>query len=165
MELEIIKHKNILFRDLLRAIAIKTVVWIYPLESQIRWIVDNMCDEDEHVFLKDRDKDLAYMTLSPVTGLLNGVQTSFSGVGCVCSAHPGSGGGKTLLSLVNQYLVENNKVGILFCKDNVKGFYIRCNWNLISPQKVSLAHLCAGINTMMYNHPEIDSLRYDDRNF
>lgn len=93
VELEIIKHNYILFRDLLRAVAIKTVAWPHGLGSQVEWIVGNMRDEDEHVFLKDGNKDMAYMTLSPVTGLLDGVQTSFSGVGCVCSANPGMGGG------------------------------------------------------------------------
>ena len=92
MELEIIKHRDILFRDLLRAISVKSVAWPHPLESQVKWIVGNMRDDDEHVFLKDGDKDMAYMTLSPVAGLLNGVKTSFSGVGCVCTAHPGVGG-------------------------------------------------------------------------
>lgn len=77
MNLEVIKHRDILFRDLLRAIAMKSVGWSYSLESQVRWIVDNMHDEDEHVFLKDGDKDMAYMTLSPVTGMLNGSLASF----------------------------------------------------------------------------------------
>ena len=46
MNLEVIKHRDILFRDLLRAIAMKSVGWSYSLESQVRWIVDNMHDEE-----------------------------------------------------------------------------------------------------------------------
>ena len=92
MELEIYKHRDILFRDLLRAIAVKSIAWPHTLESQVRWIVDNLRDEDEHVFLKDGDRDMAYMTLSPVKGMLNDSPTTFMGVGCVCSANPGMGG-------------------------------------------------------------------------
>ena len=91
MKLEIIKHNDILFRDLLRAIAVKSVAWPHSLESQVRWILDNLRAEDDHVFLRDGDKDIAYMTFSPVVGVMNGALVSFMGVGCVCSANPGMG--------------------------------------------------------------------------
>ena len=91
-ELEIIKHNDILFRDLLRAVAVKNVAWPHPVESQVKWIIDNMRPDDYHVFLKDDEQDKAYMTLSPVTASVNGVETPFMGVGCVCSANPGMGG-------------------------------------------------------------------------
>lgn len=91
-ELEIIRHNDILFRDLLRAVAVKNVVWPHPVESQVKWIIANMQPDDLHVFLRKSGEDLAYMTLSPVTASVNGVNTPFMGVGCVCSAHPGMGG-------------------------------------------------------------------------
>ena len=70
----------------------KNVAWSHPVESQVKWILDNMQPDDLHVFLKENGEDLAYMTLSPVTASVNGVDTPFMGVGCVCSAHPGMGG-------------------------------------------------------------------------
>ena len=91
-KLEIIKHDDILFRDLLRAVTVKNVVWPHPVDSQLKWIIENMQPEDLHVFLRENDVDLAYMTLSPFTASVNGVYTPFMGVGCVCSAHPGMGG-------------------------------------------------------------------------
>ena len=94
MSLQIIKHNDILFRDLLRGIAVKNVAWPHPVESQVKWIIDNMRPDDMHVFLKENGEDKAYMTLSPVTATVNGVETPFMGVGCVCSAHPGMGGGQ-----------------------------------------------------------------------
>lgn len=92
MALQIIKHNDILFRDLLRGIAVKNVAWPHPIESQVKWIIENMRPDDYHVFLKENEQDKAYMTLSPVTASVNGVETSFMGVGCVCSANPGMGG-------------------------------------------------------------------------
>lgn len=92
-ELEIIKHNDILFRDLLRAVVVKNVAWPHSVESQVKWIIENMQPDDLHVFLKEKGEDRAYMTLSPVTATVNGVETPFMGVGCVCSAHPGMGGG------------------------------------------------------------------------
>lgn len=98
MELEIIKHNDVLFRDLLRGIAIKSVAWPHPIESQVKWIVDNMQSQDYHVFLKDDCGDKAYMTLSPVKASVNGAIMPFMGVGCVCSANPGTGGVNLWLS-------------------------------------------------------------------
>lgn len=92
MELQIIKHNDILFRDLLRGITIKNIAWPHSIESQMKWVVDNMTQEDMHVFLKENDCDIAYMTISPMVGLLNGSKMPFMGVGCVCSANPGMGG-------------------------------------------------------------------------
>jgi hypothetical protein len=92
MELQFIKHYDILFRDLLRGIAIKNVAWPHPIESQVKWMVDNMQSQDYHVFLKDDDVDKAYMTLSPVKATVNGAIMSFMGVGCVCTANPETGG-------------------------------------------------------------------------
>lgn len=89
MELQLIKHNDILFRDILRAVSLKSVAWPHPVESQLKWIIDNMFPNDLHVFLTDGVADKAYMTLSPVEGLMNGSNTSFMGVGCVCSANPG----------------------------------------------------------------------------
>lgn len=117
MNLEVIKHRDILFRDLLRAIAMKSVGWSYSLESQVRWIVDNMHDEDEHVFLKDGDKDMAYMTLSPVTGMLNGSLASFWVWAAFVLPSPEWGGGMLMLN-VNELIKERKTLGLLFCKMN-----------------------------------------------
>lgn len=116
MELEIIKHRDILFRDLLRAIAVKSVAWPHPIESQVKWIVDNMQPDDMHIFLKDGGEDMAYMTLSPVNAVMNEAENSFMGVGCVCSAKQGVGLGKQLVESVNKWLSDNNFKGLLFCK-------------------------------------------------
>ncbi len=47
-----------------------------------------MHPDDLHVFLKQNEEDLAYMTLSPVTASVNVVSTPFMGVVYVCSAYP-----------------------------------------------------------------------------
>mgnify|MGYP000004775248 CR=1 FL=1 len=68
--------------------------------------MDNMHDEDEHVFLKDGDKDMAYMTLSPVTGMLNGSLASFFGCGrAFVLPSPELGGGMLMLN-VNELIKE-----------------------------------------------------------
>ena len=93
MELQLIRHNDILFRDILRVISVKSVAWPYPIESQIKWIIDNMRTNDIHAFIRENDVDKAYMSLIPVVSLMNGHKEPFMGVGCVCSVNPGRGGG------------------------------------------------------------------------
>lgn len=165
MELQIIKHNDILFRDVLRAIAVKSVAWPHPIESQLKWIVDNMEPEDMHVFLIENGIDVAYMTLSPVKGILNKQETNFLGIGCVCTAVKGLGYGKRLMQGVNSYLEKNSFKGLLFCRDRVVKFYQKNYWQLIQPERVSLKESHEGGLTMVYNCEEVKSLDYSDRDF
>lgn len=165
MELEIIKHNDILFRDLLRAIAVKSVSWSYSVESQVKWIIDNMRPEDLHVFLKENGEDLAYMTLSPVIATVNGVNTSFMGIGCVCSAKHGVGSGRQLMESVNKWLNDNNQKGLLFCKIELVQFYKKNGWVLIEPSCVVFNTPHEGVYTMSYNCEGIENIEYKDRLF
>ena len=163
--LEIIRHNDILFRDLLRAVAEKNVAWPHPVESQVKWIIDNMQPDDMHVFLKENGEDKAYMTLSPVTAPMNGVDTPFMGVGCVCAVQRGVGLGNVLMESVNKWLVENGHRGLLFCKNNLIKFYQKNGWNLIEPENVIFDANHDGVFTMSYNCGEIKRMEYSDRLF
>lgn len=164
-ELEIIRHNDILFRDLLRAVAVKNVAWPHQVESQVKWIIDNMQPDDMHVFLTENGEDKAYMTLSPVTATVNGEDSPFMGVGCVCAAHPGNGGGKLLVETVNKYLKERNYKGLLFCKENLIKFYSKYDWVLLPQERASLPVRSSDIFTMVYNTPLVGSLKYQGHMF
>lgn len=164
-ELEIIKHNDIFFRDLLRAIAVKNIAWPHSVESQVKWIIANMQPDDLHVFLIENGEELAYMTLSPVTAAMNGVYTPFMGVGCVCSANPGMGGGKLLIISANKFFDKNNYKGLLFCKQNLIGFYSKYNWKLVPPERVHFNTPHEGVFTMTYNCEDVERLDYADRFF
>ena len=165
MKLQLIKHNDILFRDLLRAIAIKNVSWPHPVESQVKWVIDNMQPEDLHVFLKEKGEDLAYMTLSPVIATVNGVDTSFMGIGCVCSAKHGVGSGRQLMESVNKWLNDNNQKGLLFCKIELVQFYKKYGWSLIEPASVIFTTPHEGVYTMSYNCEGIENIEYKNRLF
>lgn len=164
-ELEIIRHNDILFHDLLRAVAVKNVAWPHSVDSQLKWIIDNMQPDDLHVFLKENGEDLAYMTLSTVTAFVNGVDTPFKGVGCVCSSKHGVGFGKQLMKNVNKWLQDNNYKGLLFCKKELVQFYKKYGWNLIEPSSVIFTTPHDGVYTMSYNCEGIKKIEYKDRLF
>ena len=165
MKLEIIPHRDILFRDLLLAITVKNIAWPYPVESQVKWIINNIHFDDMHVFLKDNDEIKAYMTLSFVEGILNGIKTTFVGLGCVCTAIPGVGIGKLLMSYINKYLIKENYKGLLFCKQDLIGFYEKYNWQLVPLDKIVFDKVGEGVYAMVFNCDEINELRYFDRYF
>ena len=165
MELQIIKHNDILFRDLLRAISIKTIAWPHPFESQVKWIVDNMQPEDMHVFLTVEGKSVAYLTLSHIVGKINEKTELFLGIGCVCSAVRGKGYGNLLMQEVNSLLVKNNYKGLLFCREGVKRFYQNNRWKELPADIIHIKPDHSGIISMVYNCPEVNSFEYSDREF
>ena len=166
MELEIIKHKDILFRELLRAIAVKSVAWPHPLESQVKWIVDNIDGNDGHVFLKEGSQYLAYMNLVPITFMANNTEFMAYGIGNVCTAIKGKGYGGELMRQVNDYLREKRHCGLLFCKDALVPFYKLYDWKEVSHQACKEPELSEGIHVMTFLAPEqIFSFQYKGKSF
>lgn len=163
--LEMIKHNDILFRDLLRGIAVKNVAWPHPIESQVKWIIENMHPEDFHVFLSECGEDKAYMTMSPVEGIMNGEKTTIWGVGCVCSSRKGQGYGGLLLMKTNQFLIEKGVKGLLFCKRQLIPFYEKYNWVVLPQDKVRIPEKGSEIYTMVFNCPVTSSFEYKGRMF
>jgi len=167
--LEIIQHKNVLFRDLLRVIDIKNAAWPHPVESQLKWIVENQSSEDFHVILRDSNEDLAYLDLCPVHAVVDGVETEFLGIGNVCTKTHGLGHGGILIKLVNSYLKKSRKRGLLFCKDKVVNFYAHYAWEIVPSVVIiptdTAAHSCSDVITMVYNTSKVNNIVYKDRDF
>lgn len=161
--LQTIKHSEATLSDLQRAIAVKSVAWPYPMESQLAWMRDNLQPIDTHVFLQEDGCDVAYLNIAMVHANINGVDTLCAGIGNVCSTR--NGGGKNLILRTNELITEYNIPGILFCRDKLVGFYSKYNWKVINPEQVTLTHLGDGINTMVLNINENCTIQYNDRNF
>lgn len=167
MELEIIKHRNIFFRDILRAIAVKSIVWPYSLESQMKWIVTHISDEDKHVFLKEGTKDLAYMNLVNTTFIVNkNTEYLAYGIGNVCSAVKGKGYGEELMRQIGSYIKAEHRCGLLFCKTALVPFYERYDWEVVEREACKAPVLEDDIHIMTYLTPEtISDFNYKGKLF
>lgn len=166
MELEIIKHGQITENDLKRVISIKNTVWPHPFDSQMRWIQKFQKSEDFHVFLNDNNEDLAYMDLCPIRVLVDGKQVDFLGLGNICTKTHGLGHGGILIEMVNDYLLNNNLKGLLFCKEGVANFYTRYGWTIIPNNKIVFSDINnEGIKTMSFNMSSFEKAEYCDRSF
>lgn len=164
--LKLIKHSEATPEDISQVIAVKQNAWPYPLESQKNWIADNLSPEDIHVFLVTEGEYTAYMNLVKIQVSINNQEHEGFGIGNVCASIKGRGFGNKLVRLTNDYLVENDKLGLLFCHTPLVCFYSGCDWTLLPPEKCVEPVLENEIHAMVYNSPLIiNSLKYQGKLF
>ena len=70
-----------------------------------------------------------------------------------------------LIINIERFFDENNYKGLLFCKQNLIGFYCKYNWELIPQERVKLPNNYSSVFTMVYNCPQVESIEYSDRMF
>ncbi len=147
-------------------IRVKSNAWPYPFEKQLEWIQQNLLKEDIHVLLQNANENLAYLNLTLRRTNINDINVDVYGVGNVCSAKKGKGYGTELMKLINLYLIENQKIGLLFCKDNLVEYYSKFNWIMINKSQIIDSPILKHINTMIFNyHGTIDTFRFNGKLF
>jgi Acetyltransferase (GNAT) domain len=162
-----IEHKLLKSKDLTAICEIKSFAWSYNIESQKLWISQNLKDNDIHFLLFDSDELVAYMNLVKVEVIIDSVYVPIYGIGNVCSKIKGRGYGGILMTKIGEYLNENQLIGLLFCKNLLKDFYLRYDWILIDKIKVDISYeATTDFNVMSYNlHTSFNKLQYKDRMF
>lgn len=164
--LKLIKHSEATPEDISQVIAVKQKAWPYPLDSQRKWIEENLSPEDIHVFLVVDGEYAAYMNLVKIQVCINDQNYEGYGIGNVCACIKGRGFGNKLVRLTNDYLVENNKLGLLFCHTPLIRFYSGCDWELLPSEKCIEPVLEEVIHAMTFNAPvKIKSLKYRGKLF
>lgn len=131
MIFEFIKHKDVTRTQIEEIIKIKNEVWSYPFESHLRWINDNLHNDDYHLIIKSGNVCIGYLNI--VNLIING-DLNVWGIGNVCVSPnwQGQNIGLLLMKIVDYFLVKTKTPGVLICKDHVKLFYIKCGWTVIN---------------------------------
>lgn len=150
-ELKIIRNSEILKQDIDEIIRIKSFAWPYPYLDQIKWLIDNLKDNDLHLILYNEDESVAYLNLIIEELLIDGFVYNIYGVGNVCAIAKGNGYGTILLKSTNQFIISKNKIGLLFCKPQLVAFYKKCGWILVEKKQMSLSIDNSNIETMILN--------------
>jgi hypothetical protein len=135
-------------------IKVKSLAWPYSYEEHSKWIRNNLKNNDIHVLLYDGKLALAYINLIAINVSVNFINLNGFGIGNVCAIEKGKGWGKQLITQTNKYLIENNKVGLLFCKTKLVKFYLENEWILIPDQKIKLPNIKKEVISLGYNIPE-----------
>lgn len=105
--------------------------WPYDLNSQKEWILNNIKSDDYNLLLLINNELCGFMNLTNVTGLLDELSyCNFIGIGnvCISKSHSGKGLGLLMMHAARYYIEENEKNGILFCKDELIPFYLKAGW-------------------------------------
>ena len=111
--------------------------WKYGMQSQIKWIDENIQPNDLHLVgrMKNTEDDFlcAYLNMIQVNVLFDEILYECLGIGNVCvdKRCEHAGYGIKLIKHANQILKQKNKQGVLLCKDMLLAFYSKCGWNQI----------------------------------
>ena len=153
-----VKHNDV--REELSIIAnIKDQHWTHGILSQIDWIHKNIDSEDIHLMGFDNDSSelVAYMAIMNVEAIISNLSFSFLGFSNVCvdKRFTKEGIGSRLVTQANKYIIENNKTGILLCRDSLVGFYEKNGWNLLVYKEAYIKDSPYEKNVMLFNEPSM----------
>ena len=160
-KLKIVQHADIEKHDIDEIIHIKSAVWPYPYKRQIEWIEKNLKESDLHVFLLNKKKVVAYLNIIDIELIIDSSPFNALGIGNVCAIEKGKGYGIELMKQTNQFIIQEDKIGLLFCKHSLVDFYIKCGWIIIKDQKLKLSFNNKNIEALVFN----DILRFHQLTF
>ena len=137
-QVKVIKHQDITQQELDEVIAIKSKQWQYNYEQQLSWINKNIKESDIHLLLLLDNNIVAYLNLIDIDVEINENFIKGYGVGNVCAIEKGKGFGFEIMKEANSYILDSQKVGLLFCKQPLLRFYKSLNWNDVEPKNYKI---------------------------
>ena len=128
--------------DLRNIAVLKNQHWPYGMDSQIRWMKDNVSDEDSHLLgLNEGHKLVAYITVAKLCVVIDGVSNNSIGIGGVCidKELERQGYGRILVNKANDFIRQQSSNGLLLCKEKLVDFYKKCGWLDVSFNRATVA--------------------------
>lgn len=163
--IRIIKHKDLTPALLEMVCKIKSTSWNYSLNEQKHWIAENIKEEDLHILLMKDEEYVAYLNLIQIKLKINGNNNEAYGVGNVCAAEKNKGFGMELMKLTNKFLLDEKRIGLLFCKPNLIKFYRKVDWVLLKNSQLELAFEKKNILAFMFNFESIEKVQFSGKSF
>ncbi len=171
MKWRFVNHQNLLMAEGIRIAYLKDQHWPYGVESQILWMKKNIEMEDVHLMGEEQVSNnivlRAYTTLSNINVELDNQNISCVGVGGVCVDKDveHSGLGRLLLQEAEKYIINQDKLGILLCKESLTPFYQKCGWNELDYSEALVAGKKYDHSIMVLGEVSTCSNIVVDRNF
>lgn len=157
--IKLIVHKEITEDELNEVIRIKSAQWHYSYEEQLQWIKKNLKNTDIHVLLSLDGRNIAYLNLIDIELFVEGVAVKGFGIGNVCAIQKGKGFGFELMKEVNKTITQLNKVGLLFCKEQLLKYYSSLGWVELSQTEYKIN--CGNSKVMVFNTGNVAFVKYD----
>lgn len=152
-------NKNITRNLLQEVIAIKTIAWPYPCDSQLDWIKQNLSPIDIHALLYKDKSVVAYLNLIDTRIQINGNLFNAYGIGNVCAVQKHQGYGRILMEKINLFIKDKSRIGLLFCKEPLLKFYGSLGWKCVDHEHfhcTCMRNDNINIYNMVYNLNVID---------
>lgn len=154
IEILIKENKKLKEKEINSLIELKKQYWIYEEEEQKKWIQRNLLPDDFHVFIWESAGELlAYLDIVLVSANVNNKEIEMLGIGNVCVHYNyrEKGYGSILMAIVNAFVKEERKYGILLCKNNLVNFYKKADWKEINPAEISIMGKPYNYKVMIYD--------------
>jgi len=132
-----IEHKSLNDKDLIMICDIKSIFGDYSLSSQKNWMQNNLKDSDIHFLLYKSDILVGYANLVHTILNINEKDINIIGVGNVCVSTKSHGFGQKLMLEVNEYIIKQANIGLLFCKLELRDFYTRLHWKSVKIDNIN----------------------------
>lgn len=135
--------------------ALKQQYWNYSIDEQKKWFGKNIIADDYHVLIYRGGGGglCAYLNAVNVEIDINYSQHRMMGIGNVCvdEKHTHEGIGGILMACINSFIRQSSSCGILLCKEKLIPFYESSNWQVLSPQQVTISGQPYGHIIMLYD--------------
>ena len=128
-----VRHSDMKSDEIQKIISVKQQYWDYSFESQMKWINDNLFDDDYHLWFElNTGEIIAYLNIVNLDVRVDESNKRLLGIGNVCVDKNvlGNGLGKLLMQTANYYIKNTNEVAILLCKKHLLGFYQKAGWHV-----------------------------------
>ena len=164
----VLKNDQLSKKHINDIVLLKQQHWNYPVESQIRWLKDNIRDDDSHLLFYDESRLIAYLNLVKIEIDIDGLKFHAKGIGNVCvdkELH-GQGLGNKIVVKANEILLETNYKGFLLCHPQLVNFYLKAGWKEIICDHIVVENVNYTNKIMVYNSDIVfANTMYLDRNF
>lgn len=166
---EIVENSNLSILDKERIAKLKDQHWKYGMQSQLKWLYDNIYKKDLHLLGRAKNSEIfAYLNMVQLCVKFGDTQCDCIGIGNVCvdKIYEHAGYGMRLLREANKFIKQTDKQGILLCKNTLVGFYQKCDWKEIKALEVYVAFEKYQCNVMVYPERKAkEDIIVIDRNF
>lgn len=156
---KVIKNSRLSEEKLKEIVEIKNQSWQYPFESQVKWLKNNLFDNDLHLLMYNGNSLVGYLDIVEVSVKIGENTEEMLGIGNVCvdKSYLKQGLGKKLVLRANEEIKKKNKKGVLLCQESLVGFYKKCGWSVVRYDTLEIKEEKAYCYIMLLQDEELTS--------
>jgi dTDP-4-amino-4,6-dideoxygalactose transaminase len=150
LDVKEVKHLDLILKERMDLIELKKQFWNYDIESQKKWIKENVKDNDRHILLYKENVLIGYgLIMERSCKIIDGI--------IIDEKYRGKGYGGILLKNI-MGKIRNN--GFLLCEEQNVKYYEKYDWIMDNSLKIVNKEIKKGLYKMKYKLDEISYINY-----